>query len=129
MVNVTDYHSTLKYSNLPDVLETKEDLYNLIVIASRKFHQPCYANRLATMGLSHRDLAHELILRFLTDGLAPKHRRVGKGTNPANDVRLPIRKNRAYATLSRDLLNIVRKLTPEEKARVELVPPQEEGEL
>lgn len=125
MTEVVSAPPALKYNDLPDVLQTKEDLYNLIVVASRKYQQPIYANRLAAKGMTHLDLANELFLRFIGGGLAPKHRRKGNGTNAANDVTLPIKKTRAYATLSRDLLDMIRKRTPEEKAQVQLIPETE----
>ena len=121
MTEVVATPAVVHYKDLPDVLETKDDLYNLIVVASRKFQQPVYSGRLASKGMTHLDLANELFLKFMEGGLAPKHRRKGKGTKPATDVLLPIKKNRAYATLSRDLLDLVRKRTPEEKAHVQLV--------
>ena|ERR1039458_5256448 len=118
-MEATAARPVLKYTDLPEVLETKEDLYNVIVIASRKFQQTAYANRLADKGMTHMDLANELFIKFLSGGLAPSHRKsVG---NPSNLVKMPIGRNRAYATLSRDLMDLIRKRTPEEKAKIRLV--------
>lgn len=125
MTEVIPAPPALNYKKLPDLIVTKEDLYNLIVVASRKFQQPAYAQRLAIKGMTHLDLANELFLKFLDGGLAPKHRRKGKGTKPANDVKLPIKKTLAYASLVRDLMNLVNRRTREEKARVQLVPETE----
>jgi hypothetical protein len=109
--------------NIPKVIETKEDLYALILNAAQKFRQPCYAARLAMKGFTYLDLADDYFLEFLAGKTKVGPRRPvvnGKQTKPTLRLKLPIAKSAAFTIIRRDLLNALTKQTEEERQHVEL---------
>ena len=115
--------SVKSYKKFPKVIETKEDLYALMVYVAQVFRKHSYSERMAAKGITYLDLANDLFLLFLEGNLSPKSRRPfvnGKATKPSKALELPIDKFEAYGIIHRDLFNILRSPTREEHSRVTL---------
>ena len=116
-------NKTPSYKDVPTILRTHEDMYLLLCVVAQKFRTPRYALRLATKGQTHMDLADEIFLHYMQGKLVPHHRkpmRNGKATRPSIPLFLPVKKSTAYGILVKDMLNLLRCPTSEERARVTL---------
>jgi hypothetical protein len=73
--------------------------------------------------MTNDDMADEIFMKYL-EHPKPKRRqpiRKGKRTRPAVTLTLPIKKTVAYYILKRDMLDVLRSKTKEEKAKVLLI--------
>jgi len=116
-------NKTPSYKDVPTILRTHEDVYLLLCVVAQKFRTPRYTTRLALKGQSHMDLADDIFLRYMQGKLVPSHRkpmRNGKATRPAIPLFLPVKKYVAYGILVKDMLNLLRCPTSEERAHVTL---------
>jgi hypothetical protein len=128
---IMDTHTTVSYNKLPNVLMTEDDLYSLIVVVAQIFRSQSYADRMAKIGISYLDLADDYYLSYLEGRTKPTKRfpvRNGVSTRPAVELALPIEKTTAYTIVKFDLLTVISRDTPEERANVvlESIEQQEE---